>query len=91
MKHEGRGLHRKEGERLKSISRRASSCGETEKKPEDRPERGDTKGGITREEFLNDFQTDSSLEPGGCWGCACARVCVCGSDTVSQTSEENLR
>lgn len=58
MKYEGRGLHRKEGERLKSISRRVSSCREIEKKPEDRPERGDTKGGIMREGFLNNFQTD---------------------------------
>lgn len=62
---ERRGLHRKEGERLKSISRRVSSCREIEKKPEDRPERGDTKGGITREESLNNFQTDYSLELGG--------------------------
>lgn len=61
---ERRGLHRKEGERLKSISRRVSSCREIEKKPEDRPERGDTKG-ITGEESLNNFQTDYSLELGG--------------------------
>lgn len=69
MKYEGRGLHRKEGERLKSI-RRVSSCKEIEKKPEDKPERGDTKG-----EFLNNFQTDYSLEPGGC---------VCGGFRHSQ-------
>lgn len=40
-------------------------------KPEDGPERGDTKGGITREEFLNNFQTDFSLEPDT------VHVCVC--------------